>query len=72
MDSDDELIIIPENASFKAFKCGEPLKPQNNRAPVSLFSILTSIDDKTVFKNYAWPATKLDLKEESKPALYAY
>lgn len=71
MDSDDELIVIPENTCFKTLKRDQPIKVQNNRPQMSLFSILSSIDEKTVFKNYAWPAMKLDHKEEPKESVYA-
>lgn len=73
MDSDDDLIVIPENSTFGGLyvKGNDSYKQINNNKQVSLFSIVSSIDEKTVFRNYSWPINRYECKEEQRESIYS-
>lgn len=69
MDSDDDFIIVDDEYSLFRHHKQEQIKQPKQ---ISLFSILSSIDNSTHYKNMNWPIKEANLAGQSVDILGSY
>lgn len=69
MESDDDLIIVESEKSLLRL---QPYNTTNTQKQTSLFSILSSIDHATTYKNVNWPLKEASNHRESIFTLESY